>query len=569
MIIKFVSAGLIAAAAAPLLAQQESHQEHLFEQVKLTASDGQAGDVFGNSVAMHEDFLVVGAPGCDNPQADTGAVYVYGREGLVDFQEKGLLLAFDRAPGDRFGDAVAVSHDSLVVGAPGSDVLGQASGAAYVFVESGGVWSLQAKLTPADGAAGDHFGNSVDIEGDLIIVGAPGHDVQGVRSNAGAAYVFERAGTTWTELIQLAPLDGDAEDGFGVSVAIGGAASHAESPDHAVIVGASQDSDLVFQGGAAYVFVETAGVWTEEVKLTDANAASADHFGAAVDLLGAMAVVGSPGDDELASDSGSMFVFEESAGVWSQVLHYFGASASPGRQLGSCVAISHAAVIAGAPLDDLGPTSTDSGTTHGVFPEEGWTGDVFAATDAEAGNHFGISVAASGCWTVSGADRDSDLGADSGAVYVHQALHHNEIYCTAGTSASGCQASIGSLGVASASAPSGFALFVDQLEGQMDGMFYFSANGQQAAPWHGSSSFQCVVPPVVRTPLLPGSGTAGQCDGLSFIDLNALWCATCPQPGKNPGEGAILYSQFWYRDPANTSGSSTSLSDAIVVEVCN
>lgn len=140
-----------------------------------------------------------------------------------------------------------------------------------------------------------------------------------------------------------------------------------------------------------------------------------------------------------------------------------------------------------------------------------------------------------------------------------------ESYCTAGTSASGCQALLSASGTASATAPSGFTLSASTVEGQKDGLFFFSANGQQAAPWYGSTSFQCVVPPVIRTPSLPGTGTVGECDGLTIIDLNALWWNV---PNKNPGGGAAINAQFWYRDPLNSSGTTTSLSNAIHIEVC-
>ncbi len=136
-------------------------------------------------------------------------------------------------------------------------------------------------------------------------------------------------------------------------------------------------------------------------------------------------------------------------------------------------------------------------------------------------------------------------------------------YCTAGTSASGCQASISSTGTASASAASGFVLTATNVEGAKDGLFFWGTSGRQANPWGNGSSYQCVVPPVKRGGLIAGSGTTATCTGVTAQDLNALWCAACPKPSKNPGAGALVQGQFWYRDPANTSNQSTSLSDAI------
>jgi hypothetical protein len=134
-------------------------------------------------------------------------------------------------------------------------------------------------------------------------------------------------------------------------------------------------------------------------------------------------------------------------------------------------------------------------------------------------------------------------------------------YCTAGTSASGCQALLSTTGSPSATAPSGFTFDANGVEGQKDGLFFFGDNGRQANPWGNSTSFNCVIPPVVRSPLLTGTGTLGQCDGAFSLDMNAVWTN---QPNKNPGAGAVVQAQLWYRDPFNTANNqATSMSDAI------
>lgn len=133
-------------------------------------------------------------------------------------------------------------------------------------------------------------------------------------------------------------------------------------------------------------------------------------------------------------------------------------------------------------------------------------------------------------------------------------------YCTAGISASGCQASITAAGTPSATASSGFDLIVSSVEGNKDGLFFFGTNGRQANPWGTGTSFQCVVPPVKRGGLLVGVGTQGACDGSFTQDLNARWTA---RPSQNPGAGAVVQAQLWYRDPFGMSNQTTSLSDAI------
>jgi hypothetical protein len=136
-------------------------------------------------------------------------------------------------------------------------------------------------------------------------------------------------------------------------------------------------------------------------------------------------------------------------------------------------------------------------------------------------------------------------------------------YCTAGTSASGCQALLSAAGTPSATAATGFDLLAATVEGSKDGLFFFGTNGRQANSWGNGTSFQCVVPPVTRAGTLAGSGTIGLCDGSFAQDLNALWCPSCPKPAKNPGAGALVQAQLWYRDPLSTSNQTTSMSDAL------
>ena len=143
-----------------------------------------------------------------------------------------------------------------------------------------------------------------------------------------------------------------------------------------------------------------------------------------------------------------------------------------------------------------------------------------------------------------------------------------ESYCTAGTSASGCQALLAVSGSASASAASDFVLSAAGVEGAKDGLVFFGSNGRQANPWGNGTSYQCVVPPVKRAGVLAGNGTNGACDGSFSQDLNSLWCPSCPKPNKNPGAGALVQAQIWYRDPASTSNQTTSLSNAVEFSVC-
>jgi hypothetical protein len=138
-------------------------------------------------------------------------------------------------------------------------------------------------------------------------------------------------------------------------------------------------------------------------------------------------------------------------------------------------------------------------------------------------------------------------------------------YCAAGTSGSGCNASISTSGAPSTSAADGFLLSVDGVEGGKQGLFFFGTNGRQANPWGNGTSVQCVVPPVWRGALLPGLGTPGSCDGSSTYDLTDHWTQ---KPAQNPGPGSLVQAQFWFRDPLSTSNQTTSLSNAIEFPTC-
>ena len=198
----------------PMLALQATTT--FSQQAKLTASDGDNNDFFGISVAIDGDTAVAGAPLDNGDLSNQGAAYVFTRSGTT-WTEQQKLTASDGKANDLFGTSVAIDGDTVVAGAPGDGGTAN-SGAAYVFTRSGTTWTEQQKLTASDGAANDLFGASVSIDGDTAVVGAPNDD--GGTINQGAAYVFTRSGTTWTEQQKLTASDGAANDFFGASVAI-------------------------------------------------------------------------------------------------------------------------------------------------------------------------------------------------------------------------------------------------------------------------------------------------------------------------------------------------------------
>ena len=199
--------------------------------------DTTTDDYLGISVAIDGDTIVAGAPSLDFFDGSPGAVYVYARTSM-GWADSAILTTFDGGPWDSFGESVAVSGATIVVGAATED-----AESAYVFTRSRSGWDESAKLTASDSEEQDSFGGSVAIDGDTIVVGAWGDDDAG--DGAGSVYVFARARSRWVESGKLTAPDASASDFFGSQVAAAGGM---------ILVSASGDDDGGSSSGAAYAF---------------------------------------------------------------------------------------------------------------------------------------------------------------------------------------------------------------------------------------------------------------------------------------------------------------------------
>ncbi|MGA3194212.1 MAG: hypothetical protein ABSD39_04345 [Terriglobales bacterium] len=239
-------------------------------QQELTAGDGASGDEFGASVAVNGSTIIVGAPG---KSANTGAAYVFISV-LGTWSQQAELTASDGGEEAFFGFSVAVNGTTAVVGAYGWNA---ADGAVYIFVQTGTTWTPQQEISASDRAAGDEFGYSISINGNILIVGAPQHTV--TKTNQGVAYVFTRSGTSWSQqggdLVATSPA---ASDNFGSSVAL-----DVVSSVPTALVSAPRHSS---SKGIVYVFTEPVSTWKQQTTLTASDAANNDTFGASVSLSG-------------------------------------------------------------------------------------------------------------------------------------------------------------------------------------------------------------------------------------------------------------------------------------------
>ena len=370
------------------------------QQAELTSAYGEPDDDFGYSVALSGGTAVVGVYGSNNH--GLGAAYVFVQSGSTWTQQPGVFPS-DGSAGDHFGYSVAVSGSTAVVGAP-YHLTGPREGAAYVFVQSGGAWSQQAELTASDGGGNDQFGYSVAVSGSAAVVGAPYHGGSPPPYGPGAAYVFVQNGSSWSQQAELTLSDGGPLDHLGWSVALSGSVAFVGAPGHA-------------EQGAAYMFVQSGSTWSQQAELTASDGAAGDHLGYSVAVSGSTAIAGAPYHN---SQQGAAYVFTQSGGTWSQQAELTASDGATEDNFGFSVAVSGSSALVGAPYHEVGSNSQQGAAYAFVQSGSTWTQQAeLTSSDGAAGDNFGLSVAVSGTTAVAGApDHMVGSNQDQGASYV-------------------------------------------------------------------------------------------------------------------------------------------------------
>ena len=311
------------------------------QQQALAAVDAAAGDAFGGSVAVSARTIVVAAPDKACAAGDKcGAVYVFVWSGTTWIQQQ-ELTAPDAAPGDEFGKSVAVSGDTIVAGAsPKACAAGIGCGAAYVFLRSGTEWSLQQVLTASQPAAFDQFGHSVAVSEDTAVIGVP-HKACAAGIACGALYVFARRQTTWSERQILTATDAAAFDLLGTAVDVDGDTAVGGAPLKACAAGAGC--------GAAYVFARRGTTWSQQQALAASDAAAGDNLGIAVAVSEDAAVAGTALKACFAGlRCGAAYAFARSGTTWSQQQKFTASDAAANDFFGAAVALSRGTALIGA-----------------------------------------------------------------------------------------------------------------------------------------------------------------------------------------------------------------------------
>ena len=321
--------------------------------------------------------------------------------------EEAKLISSDGANNDSFGTDVGIDGDVVVVGAPADDDNGMDSGSAYIFRFDGTSWNEETKLTASDGALFDSFGSAVAVNGDVAVIGAQGDDDGG--SASGSVYVFRYDGTFWNEEAKLTASDAAGIDLFGSTVALDG---------DVAVIGSPGDDDDGSGSGSIYVFRFDGSSWNEEAKLTASDASAGDSFGHDVSISGSRIVTGARADDAAALNAGSAYVFEYDGTSWNEEAKLIASDADFGDNFGFSVSIASNAILVGSFVDD--DTGFNSGSAY-VFRFDGtsWSQEAkLNASDGAAGDQFGISVSNCRDLAVIGSHQDDDAGSGSGSAYV-------------------------------------------------------------------------------------------------------------------------------------------------------
>jgi hypothetical protein len=405
------------------------------EIAKLTASDGAAGDNFGQSVSIYGDTVAVGARFDDiGANSNQGSAYIFERNhgGPDNWGMVVKITSSDGEAGDSFGEAISISGDTIAVGADYEDSgMTSSQGAVYIFERNQGGpnnWGEVVKILASDGMNEDYFGSAISIDGDTLVVGVPRDDIGG-QVDQGSAYIYERnqgGQDNWGEVTKLTLLDGYGNDLFGNSVSI--------CNDTLAVGVEGDDIGVNTNQGSVCIFERNVGGpdnWGLVIKITASDGYELDYFGQSVSVYEDTLVVGAWWDDFI----GSAYIFERDEGGidnWGVVTKLSPIDGEIPDHFGGSVSINIDTIIIGAAVDDI-DENEDQGSVYIYYRNQGGNNnwgmvDMITASDGEAGDYFGVSVSIMDDTFIIGARFDNISGEDEqGSAYIFYLKSSNNI----------------------------------------------------------------------------------------------------------------------------------------------
>lgn len=356
-------------------------------ELKVLASDGDNNDYFGHDVAMGIDRFVSSAYLDDDNGSNSGSIYIYDWDGVTYGESK--IIASNGSANSHFGQSVSMDSNRIVVGGQSSFV--------YIYDWDGTNW-IESTLTPSDYTAGDWFGFDVDVDGDRIVVSSRNDDDKG--TDSGSIYIFDWNGSTWNET-KLTASDGAAFDWFGFQVSLRG---------DRCIVGSLLDDDKGSDSGSAYIFDWNGSQWNE-TKITASDGASSDRFGYAIDQDDNNFVIGAYLDDHTGSNNGSAYMYTLNGNTWNEN-KFVASDAFAGERYGSSVSLETSMFIVGAPNENDGAVY--------IYEYDGanWIETKLEPTNPFGASKFGSSVSLLNGIFVVGAFLDNETASKAGSAHI-------------------------------------------------------------------------------------------------------------------------------------------------------
>ena len=377
--------------------------DNLWKETKINPSDGASNDYFG-PLDISGNILIVGSPENDSLGANAGAIYTYY---IKPNTTSTTLAASDTASDFQFGDSIDMIGNTIVVGANMANSL---AGAAYVYRldPSDNLWK-ETIITASDAAVGDFYGYHVAISNEILAISAIADDTAATNSGSIYVYRFDPSDNTWKQT-KLTASDPGADDVLGISLAV----------DNFSIIAGSQNDDNGTDSGAAYLFRfdPSSNTWIQN-KFLASDAASFDYFGSAVGIENNTVAVGAMGDQ---FNRGAVYLYrlDPSDNLWKET-KISPSDTSGNNDFGASLDISGNNLLVGAPRTDAGVSFQGSAYLYRYDPSSNtWTESIITASDPAMNDAFGTSVSIHGNNIIIGSPSNDDGGSNTGSVYLYK-----------------------------------------------------------------------------------------------------------------------------------------------------